>query len=303
MNTIIKTNQLTKKYGQYNAVDNVDFTLNKGEIYGLIGKNGAGKSTLIKMLMGVAHSNEGSIEINGKTSNQDLDKERNNIGFMMEASFYPYLNAFDNLSYFARLKGITDKQEIKRALNLVELDNVKKPFKAFSMGMRQRLALANALVGNPEVIVLDEPINGLDPEGIVEIRNLIMKLNKENNQTFVVSSHILSELSLMATKFGFIEKGVLLKEMSNKELHEQTQKALVIKTDDSAKTLELLKEQYPQITINDKDEVLINEFDTNDVDKIAKKLIENDQKLYKLNPLETTLEEYFIKLIGGVKNA
>lgn len=303
MNTIIKTNQLTKKYGQYNAVDHVDFTLNKGETYGLIGKNGAGKSTLIKMLMGVAHSSEGSIEINGKTSNQDLDKERNNIGFMMKASFYPYLNAFDNLSYFARLKGITDKQEIKRALNLVELDNVKKPFKAFSMGMRQRLALANALVGNPEVIVLDEPINGLDPEGIVEIRNLIMKLNKENNQTFVVSSHILSELSLMATKFGFIEKGVLLKEMSNKELHEQTQKALVIKTDDSARTLELLKEQYPQITINDKDEVLINEFDTNDVDKIAKKLIENDQKLYKLNPLETTLEEYFIKLIGGVKNA
>lgn len=302
MTSIIKTNQLTKKYGQYAAVNQVNFNLNKGEIYGLIGKNGAGKSTLLKMIMGLASQSSGSIEINQKTDSKGLDQQRHLFGFMMEPAFYPYLNAMDNLIYFARLKGIKDKDEIIRVLELVDLDTVKKPFKSYSMGMKQRLALANALVGNPDVIILDEPINGLDPEGIADFRSLILKLNKENNQTFVVSSHILAELSLMATRFGFIDKGVLLKEMSSQELHEQTQKALIIKTDNPLRTLDLLKSEYPNSEINEKDEVIISNFDANGSDVIAKKLIENNLRLFKLQALETTLEEYFFNLIGGHEN-
>lgn len=302
MTSIIKTNQLTKKYGQYAAVNQVNFNLNQGEIYGLIGKNGAGKSTLLKMIMGLANQSSGSIEINQKTDSKGLDQQRHLFGFMMEPAFYPYLNAMDNLIYFARLKGIKDKDEIIRVLELVDLDTVKKPFKSYSMGMKQRLALANALVGNPDVIILDEPINGLDPEGIADFRSLILKLNKENNQTFVVSSHILAELSLMATRFGFIDKGVLLKEMSSQELHEQTQKALIIKTDNPLRTLDLLKSEYPNSEINEKDEVIISNFDANGSDVIAKKLIENNLRLFKLQALETTLEEYFFNLIGGHEN-
>lgn len=302
MNNVIVSNELTKKYGNYAAVNKVNFTLQEGEIYGLIGKNGAGKSTLLKLLMGLANSTSGQIEINQQTSKSGLNKERHKIGFMMEPAFFPYLSARDNLKYFSKIKGVTDKNEIDRVLKLVDMDKIKKPVKAYSMGMKQRLALANALLGNPGVIILDEPINGLDPEGIADFRKLIISLNKEHGQTFVVSSHILSELSLMATRFGFIDKGVLLKEMSQQELHDQTRKALIIKTDDSNKTLELLKNQYPDISINDKDEVIINNFENNGSEVIAQKLFENNQKLYKLQPLETTLEEYFFNLIGGHDN-
>lgn len=302
MNNVIVSKDLTKKYGNYAANNQVNFTLRDGEIYGLIGKNGAGKSTLIKQLMGLANPTSGSIEINSKSSTSGLNAERHKIGFMMEPTFYPYLDAVQNLKYFAGLKGIHDKSEVDRVLKLVEMDGVKKPFKAYSMGMKQRLALANALLGQPKILILDEPINGLDPEGIADFRKLILQLNKENKQTFVVSSHILSELSLMASRFGFIDKGVLLKEMTSEELHDACRKSLVIKTDDSNKTLSLLTEQFPNAKINSKDEVVIDDFDQNGVDQVAQTLFENNQRLFKLHQTETTLEDYFLDLIGGHHN-
>ncbi len=303
MSVLIKTNQLTKKYKQYAAVNQVDFQLKQGEIFGLIGKNGAGKTTLLKLLMGLANPTSGNIELNQSETSTTLNKQRKQIGFMIEPTFFGYLNARDNLKYSANLKGIRDNSEIDRVLNLVGLGGVKKPFKAYSMGMKQRLALANALVGNPDLIILDEPINGLDPSGIADFRNLILKLNRENNQTFVVSSHILSELALMATRFGFIDQGVLLEEMSSKELHDQRQKALIIKTDDANKTVNLLKANYPNVYVNDVDEVIIPEFENSGIDEIANTIFINQQKLYKLVLEETTLEEYYFNLIGGAQHA
>lgn len=303
MKNVIQSNDLTKKYGNYAAVNKVNFTLRDGEIYGLIGKNGAGKSTYLKMLMGLANPTSGNIEINGHQTQSALNKERHQIGFMMEPAFFPYMTAYNNIKYFARLKGITDKAEIERVLKLTDMYGVKKPFKAYSMGMKQRLALANAMVGNPKIVVLDEPINGLDPEGIADFRKLILRLNKENGQTFIVSSHILSELALMASRFGFIDKGVLLQEMSQEDLHAQCQKSLIVKTDDAQKTLALVQETHPDAQINAKDEVVVNNFENNGIELIAQKLFENNQKLYKLVAQETTLEEYFFNLIGGHDNA
>lgn len=303
MQTIIKTQNLTKKYGNYAANNQVNFTLMDGEIYGLIGKNGAGKSTLIKLLMGLSNRTTGEIEINRQSSKSGLEKERFKIGFMLEPAFFPYLNPRQNLTYFAKLKGIKDQQEIQRVLKLVEMDTVSKPFKAFSMGMKQRLALANALLGDPHILILDEPINGLDPEGIADFRKLIIRLNKENKQTFLVSSHILSELSLMAHRFGFIDKGHLLKEITAEELHQACQHALAIKTNDAQKAYEILKDSHPTVTINEKNELLIKEFEQDKVDDIAQTLFDNGLRISKLCINETTLEDYFLNLIGGNQHA
>lgn len=253
--------------------------------------------------MGLTKPTSGNVVINQQESESGLNQERNKIGFMLEPTFFPYLNAVNNLKYFANLKGVKGKEEIDRVLKLVNLDGVKKPVKAYSMGMKQRLALANALVGNPKVILLDEPINGLDPSGIADFRNLILRLSRENKQTFVVSSHILSELALMASTFGIIDNGVLIKEMSSEELHQQTQRTLVIKTDDALKTKSLLLEFYPHIEINNKDEVIIHEFENNGTDKIAEMLFNNNQRLFKLTTQETTLEEFYFNLIGGAQYA
>lgn len=302
-NRVIETQDLVKVYGKYAAVNRVSFSLNKGDIYGLIGKNGAGKSTLLKMIMGLTPVNSGEISIDQSQNHLELLKSRHRVGFMMEPGFFGYLSARQNLEYFRLIKGIADKSVVDEALKLVDMNQVKKPFKAYSMGMKQRLAVANALMGRPEIIILDEPINGLDPEGIADFRKLIMSLNKDYGITFVISSHILTELSLMATRFGFIDKGVLLSEMSQQELHEVNQKSLRIKVDNVDLATELIESvlESKNYQVNDKGEIILFDF-VQSPEVVAKVLVEKGIALYQLSANETTLEDYFLNLVGDHQN-
>ncbi|MDR1565130.1 MAG: ABC transporter ATP-binding protein [Oscillospiraceae bacterium] len=295
--TMLKTHGLTKKYGQFTALNQASLTLEQGDIYGLVGRNGAGKTTFFKCVMGLAKPTAGEIEIGGSSAN--LNEARQQIGFMINAAFFPYLNPKQNLEYLAMIKGITDKGEIERLLKLVQLDGVKKPFKAFSMGMKQRLGLAAALMGRPPIVVLDEPINGLDPQGIADIRNILQLENEKNGTTFIVSSHILSELDLVATRFGFIEQGNLVKEISHTELHEHTKKALVIEVDDGQKALAVLQSKFGITDVSVDGNKLVLESNVEKSNVIARALFNEGLELFRLSPQETTLEEYFMGLVGG----
>jgi ABC-2 type transport system ATP-binding protein len=294
--TVLQTHGLTKKYGEFHALDAVSLTLKRGDIYGLIGRNGAGKTTFFKCVMGLAKPTAGTVEIgNEKIS---LNTARRKMGFMINPSFFPYLDPKENLEYLCRVKGIKKKGEIERLLKLVELDGVKKPFKSFSLGMKQRLGIAGALLGSPSIVVLDEPINGLDPQGIVDIRNVIKNIHSDTGATFIISSHILSELDLVATQFGFIEQGVLLKEISHSDLHEHTKKALLIEVDDIPKAQAILNSMgIESVAENSKQLILQSHLDRSS--EISRILINGGVELHDLHRQETTLEEYFMRLVGG----
>ena len=297
---VLHTYELTKKYGDFAALDRVSLTLNQGEIYGLIGRNGAGKTTFFKCVMGLAKPTSGTVSIHGEKNN--LSAARRQMGFMINPSFFPYLNAKENLQYLCRVKGIKTKGEVERLLKLVELDGVKKPFKAFSLGMKQRLGIAGALLGSPSIVVLDEPINGLDPQGIIDMRNVIKSIHEQTGTTFIISSHILSELDLMATQFGFIDHGILLKEITHTDLHEHTKKSLAIEVNDISKAQAILK----SIGIDNAStngNILRLESHLDKSNEIARALINGGVEVYDLHRQETTLEEYFIRLVGGAENA
>jgi ABC-2 type transport system ATP-binding protein len=294
--TVLRTHELTKKYGEFHALNAVSLTLKQGDIYGLIGRNGAGKTTFFKCVMGLAKPTTGVVEIGNEKIN--LNTARRKMGFMINPSFFPYLNPKENLEYLCRIKGIRKKGEIERLLKLVELDKVKKPFKAFSLGMKQRLGLAGALLGSPSIVVLDEPINGLDPQGIIDIRNVIKNIHSDTGATFIISSHILSELDLVATQFGFIEQGVLLKEISHSDLHEHTKKTLLIEIDDISKAQTVLNLMgIESVVENSKRLVLHSHLDRSN--EVARALINGGVELHDLHRQETTLEEYFMRLVGG----
>ena len=294
--TILQTHKLTKKYGEFKALKDVSLNLNQGDIYGLVGRNGAGKTTFFKCIMGLAKPTSGEIEIGNAKTN--LNSARRKMGFMINPAFFPYLNPQENLAYLCRIKGIKRKGEIAQLLKLVELDGVKKPFKAFSLGMKQRLGIAGALLGSPPIVVLDEPINGLDPQGIVDIRNVINNIHSYTGTTFIISSHILSELDLVATQFGFIEQGVLLKEISHSDLHEHTKKTLCIVVNDVARAQMVLNSMGIESMAGSNYRLILRthlEYSN----AIARALLSNGVELYDLHRLETTLEEYFMRLIGG----
>lgn len=223
MKEIVSTSNLTRRYKKYTAVDGVNICIREGEIYGLIGKNGAGKSTLLKMIAGLTFPTEGTI--------RTIDKTK--IGALIEnPALYLNLTAYENLKLKCIALGIHDYHCIKEALELTGLSDDRKKVKNYSLGMKQRLGIAMALIGDPGLIILDEPINGLDPQGIQEIRNIILGLNKEKKITFIVSSHILEELAKLATNFGFINRGKLLAELSVQELKDQCETRLEVSADD-----------------------------------------------------------------------
>ena len=298
---IITTHGLTKKYKDMIALNHVNLHVEKGGIYGFVGKNGAGKTTFFKLLMGLSQKSAGSIQINEMPN---LNKARSQIGFMIGPSFFPYMTPKQNIEYYRKLKGIKDKQETTRVLKMVGLYEVDKPFKSFSMGMKQRLGIANALLGNPPIVILDEPLNGLDPQGISDIREMILSINQQKGTTFIISSHILSELDLIATRFGFIDHGILLKETSHQELHELTRKSLYLEVDNPHLAIEILEKQLQtcQYIKSSHQGIILNDYLT-EPDRVAKALVEGGVKLYELKRQETTLEEYFINLVGGNQDA
>lgn len=219
MSVILRTNHLTKHYGHHTAVHDLSMTIHQGDIYGFIGKNGAGKTTLIRIIAGLAAPDDGQILLFGKP---DLLKGRKRIGTVIESpALYPGMTARENMIAQCKLQN-ADLSQIEPILKLVGLhDTGKKKAKQFSLGMKQRLAIGLALIGNPEFLLLDEPTNGLDPEGIREIRELILKLNKDRKITVLISSHILGELSKLATRYGIIHEGRLLEEFTENELWER----------------------------------------------------------------------------------
>lgn len=293
---VIETNCLTKKFSSKVVVDKVSMHVRKGDIYGFIGKNGAGKTTTMKMILGLLNVTEGEIKINGSNN---LDKERSKIGSLIEnAGLYKNATAIENMKRFSILYGGSDT-EIKEILEFVGLAQTgSKKAGQFSLGMKQRLGIAISLLGNPEILILDEPINGLDPQGIKEVRDLIIKLNKEKGVTFLISSHILDELAKITTRYGIINSGELVEEVDAKELLERSKKNLKITVSDVNKSLELLKNNNFLNEYEVKDNSIILYGDFKESSLINKLLVENDISVSELTTNEDAFEEYFIERIG-----
>lgn len=302
--TVLKLTQLTKTYKKVNAVDHVNITINKGDIYGLVGKNGAGKSTLLKLITSLAKQDSGEIELFGETTYAGLQKSRKRMGSVIETpALYVDLSAEHNLEYYQRLKGVPNKKVIHDTLELVGLtDTGKKKVKNFSLGMKQRLGLAVALLNNPDFLILDEPLNGLDPMGIVEMRGLIIKLSQEHQITIMISSHLLSELSLVATHYGFINNGKMINEATAEDIAEACQRSLSIKVKDvnkasSAIETTLKTRKYKAVSANE-----IRLYDYIDrPDLVNQKLMEANIKVMGITEIGDNLEDYFVNLLKEEK--
>lgn len=306
MDTILKTKNLTKKYHNQLAVNNVNMEIKQGDIYGLVGKNGAGKTTLLRMISGLTMPSGGEIDLFNETSSQGLNKVRMRTGAIIETpSFFPYLSARKNLEYYRIQRGIAEKDSIDYALKIVGLNDVgNKKFKNFSLGMKQRLGLALTIMSSPDMLILDEPINGLDPTGIVEFREILLKLNRERNTTILISSHILSELSQLATNYGFIHNGVFIEQVSSKELNDKCRKVLAIKVNDTAKAAAIIEKELGSSEYEILNDNEIKIYDLIDVpEKVSKVLVNNNIMLYSMSSEGINLENYFINLVGGGHNA
>lgn len=306
MSIILKTKNLTKKYHNQLAVNNVNMEIKQGDIYGLVGKNGAGKTTLLRMISGLTMPSSGEIDLFNETSSNGLNKARMRTGSIIETpSFFSYLSARKNLEYYRIQRGIAEKDSINYALKIVGLnDTGNKKFKNFSLGMKQRLGLALTIMSSPDMLILDEPINGLDPTGIVEFREILLKLNRERNTTILISSHILSELSQLATTYGFIHNGVFIEQVSSKELGDKCRKALAIKVNDTAKAAAIIERDLGSSEYEILNDNEIRVYDLIDVpEKVSKVLINNNIMLYSMSSEGVNLENYFIDLIGGGHNA
>ena len=303
---ILKTYNITKKYGNQVAVNNVNMTIKKGEIYGFIGQNGAGKTTLIRLITGLIHKSGGEIELLGASGENELNKARTMVGSLIETpSFYTNMTARENLEVSRLVRNIPGKKCIDEVLELVGLKDIeKKKVKNFSLGMRQRLGIANALMGNPKLLILDEPINGLDPMGIVEIRELLKKINKEKDMTILISSHILSELSELATTYGIISNGKLIEEITAEELAEKCRQYIDLKVDDTSRAVTLLERELGisdyEVLEDKKIKVFSNLENIGEVNSILSK---SGVIVESISIKGENLEEYFMNKIGGVLNA
>ena len=299
---MLQTQELTRRYGRTVALDRASLSVEKGQIFGLVGRNGAGKTTLIRLISGQSMPSSGQISLFGETTDAGLNRARSRTGAMVEIpSFYPYLTARQNLEYYRIQRGIPGKNCVEEALELVNLaDTGKKKFKTFSLGMKQRLGLALALMNQPEFLLLDEPINGLDPEGIVEFRELLLRLNRERQTTILISSHILSELSALATHYAFIEKGHVLESISEADLREKCRECLELTVDDAPRAARVLEEQlgtrdYEVLPGN---HLRLYAF-LDDPQTVNRTLLEQGVGLISAQQKDSNLEDYFLNLIGG----
>lgn len=302
----LKTYNITKKYGEQLAVDNVNMTIKKGDIYGFIGQNGAGKTTLIRLITGLIHKSGGEIELLGANEENELNKARTMVGSLIESpSLYTNMTARENLEVSRLVRNIPGKKCIDEVLELVGLKDVeKKKVKNFSLGMRQRLGIANALMGNPKLLILDEPINGLDPMGIVEIRELLKKINKEKDMTILISSHILSELSELATTYGIISNGKLIEEITAKQLSEKCRQYIDLKVDDTARAVILLERELGISDYEVLEDSNIKVFSNLDnVGEVNSLLSRSGIIVESISVKGENLEEYFMNKVGGVLNA
>lgn len=263
---LISLKHIKKCYGKSQILSDVNFEAEAGQIIGLIGRNGSGKTTMFKVILGLSDYQDGEIHIGA--AEDSLATGRSRIGFFVGQNFFSYMTARQNLEYYRRLKNIKDKSEIDRVLKLVDLDHAKSKVSAFSLGMRQRLGIANALMGNPEIIILDEPTNGLDPKGIADIRNLVRRLNEELGITVIISSHILGELQNTAHKFAILNGGVIVKVLSEDDLQ--------------------VANSYVKLSVDD-------------VERARQLLTDAGITIYNETTDKISLEDYYFSLIGGSK--
>ena len=263
---MISLRHIYKQYGTHQVLEDVNLTIREGEIYGLIGKNGAGKTTIFKIILGLTEYEKGQLSIAGSKTKSALSASRKKIGFFIGKNFFDYLTARENLEYYWQMKGIQKTEEVDRVLSLVDLQDVTAKFGSFSMGMKQRLGIANAMLGNPEILILDEPVNGLDPQGIADVRSLIVKLNAEYGTTVVISSHILGELEHTATRFGIIDHGQVLWEITHEDLKVR----------------------------NDKIQIRVSDYE-----KAKRLLADNGIAIFQEGSAYKSLEDYYFELVGG----
>lgn len=299
---LIKSQKLTKKYGETTALKEVDITIKKGSIYGLVGNNGAGKTTFLKILTGHIYPTDGTFTMMGADNEQEYRNVRKHTGAIIEnPGFYPKLTAKQNLEYYRIQRGIPGKDLTMQMLREVGLEKAaNKKYDALSLGMKQRLALALTLMGDPELLILDEPINGLDPSGIIEIRNLLLKLNKEKNVTILISSHILSELQNIATDYGFLNKGELVEQVSANTLKEKCRTYLEIKVTNAPEYAALLETEmlctnYKVLPGNC---IHILEHVDN-VSEYSALAVNHGIGLLSFDMKEINLENYYMNLIGS----
>lgn len=298
--TIVKTEHLTKQYGRQKALDDVSIEIRKGSIVGLIGPNGAGKTTLMKTLGGLIFPTSGAIELYGARDERGLNEARTRMSFMIEAPYEKReMTARENLEKQRLQKGVPDKGRIDEVLEIVNLaDTGKKRVKNFSLGMRQRLGLANALLARPEFMTLDEPINGLDPEGIVEIRELFRKLNQEENMTLVISSHILSELAVLCTDYIFINHGQIKGVFTAEELQKACSEYYHIHTDNDEKAGSILIKECGIEQVEYQEDGSIRIYDgLDDMLRISKTLYQHGVTPVELTRNAVNLEDYYMRLV------
>ena len=300
MEYVLKTNKLCKHYKNFKALNGLTMNVPKGSIYGFVGRNGAGKTTLIRLICGMQFPTEGEFEIYGvKNTDTAITDSRKRIGAVVETpSLFPEMTAQDNLKYQYRLLGLPSFEGITELLKLVGLENTgDKKAKDFSLGMRQRLGIAVALCGNPDFLILDEPINGLDPQGIIEIRELILKLNTEKNITVLISSHNLDELSKLATHYGFIDKGTIVREMSAEELESACRKCVRISVTDASAAVRALDGMKLDYKVTDDEHIDI--YAKPNITRLAASLDREGCEILSCTKHDENLEGFFISLVGG----
>ena len=295
MEYVLRTKSLTKKFGSKIAVNAVDMNVAKGDIYGFIGRNGAGKTTAMKLILGLLNATEGEIELFG---GEPLEKARGRIGSLIEApGIYKNCTAYENMKRFSIIYGGTD-EDIAQLLKFVGLENTgNKKAGRFSLGMKQRLGMAIAMLGNPEFLILDEPINGLDPEGIKDVRNAVLNLNEQKGVTFLISSHLLDELAKIVTRYGIINNGVLTEEISAEDLNAMCQSGLKVRVDDVGKAITALSPLVPQEEIRVSGGELVLPIDV-DAAAVNELLVKGGVRVSELGAMRGDMEEYFIARLG-----
>lgn len=309
MEYVLRTSDLTKRYKGQLALDKVNMNIARGDIYGFVGENGSGKTTVIRLVTGLIFANSGSFELFGVSSKSpEIISARKRIGAIVETpSIYLNMTARENLELQCDVLGITDKKKVPDLLatvGLAELYESGKKAGNYSLGMRQRLGIAMALVGDPEFIILDEPMNGLDPAGIVEVRELILSLNRERGITFLISSHILTELALVATKYGIISHGRIVREITAEQLHNESRGYLLVNTA-SREELDTLADIVARDYGNDTQitSAGLRIYGTVPLNRLMASILDASIELRAINTCEAGIEEYYLKAIGGGTNA
>lgn len=298
---IVQTYGLTKKYGDVTALSDADIQVPKGAVYGLVGNNGAGKTTFLKMLTGEIVPTQGKFQMLGAETEAELANARKKTGAIIEGpAFYPNMTAYRNLEYYRIQRGIPGKETVDRILDFVGLSDAgRKKFKNMSLGMKQRLGLGLALMGEPEILILDEPINGLDPMGIIEIRNLLLKLNREKGITIIVSSHILTELENIATDYSFLSNGKVVEQISAEDLKKKCQSYLEVKVTQPEKYTGLLESSLQCTDYKVMPDASIRIFGAGEnVSGYSALAVNNGMELLSFEHKEVKLENYYMELVG-----